>query len=421
MAGCLKHAPVETGESGPWPAAPEPGSFFTAKGLPSSAASLAAKAGSARYILIGEGHTSPCDHLVQAAALEALARAGIRPAVGLEMIPVDKQPALNDFNAGKISVADLEKAVDWRKVWGFDYAMYAPIFTAAQKLGLPLYALNAPRELIRAAAENGLENLAPQQRALLPSRIIPPPADQERMLREEFEAHQAMGERAKDKSPGQTGEAKTEPATAALPSSEQNPGESPTMTKADTPGQDQNPDNRPAMGKASFERFMFVQSLWDTQMADRALAAFKTTGRPVVVLAGGGHVEFGYGIAHRLAELDPGAKIVSVLAWRGGSPPDPGQADAYFFCPEPHKSRLGFMVEMRDGKAVATEVESGSKAARAGMLAGDVITLAGGKPVASLTDLHQAAIAALEADKPLTLTVARQGGDVTLRIELNKK
>jgi uncharacterized iron-regulated protein len=402
MPGCLKHEPIDAGMNGPWPSSPAPGSFFTAEGRPSSAEGLAAKASHARYILIGEGHTSPCDHLAQAAALAALVKVGIRPAVGLEMVPVDRQPALDAFNAGKISVADLEKAVDWHKVWGFDYAMYAPIFTAAKQLGLPLYALNAPRELIRDAAEKGLDNLDPQQRALLPARIIPPPADQERMLGEEFEAHKAMGERAKDQPPGQTGPG-AQPDAAAPAAPEPTPGE------------------HPAMAKASFERFLFVQSLWDTQMAQRALAVFQATGRPVVVLAGSGHVEFGYGIAHRLAELDPDAKVVSVLAWRGGFAPEPGQADAYFFCPEPHASRLGFVVEMRDGQAVATAVEPGSKAQRAGILPGDVITRAGDKPVASLTDLHQAAIAALMAGKPLALTVARPGGEVSVSIEIGKR
>ncbi|MBF0480958.1 MAG: ChaN family lipoprotein [Desulfovibrionaceae bacterium] len=395
MPGCLKHEPIGAGTAGPWPSASEPGSFLTADGLATSTAGLIAKAAGARYILLGESHTSPCDHLVQAAALAALAEAGLRPAVGLEMVPADKQPALDDFNAGKLGVAELEKAVDWPHVWGYDYAMYAPIFAAAKAHGLPLYALNAPAALIREAAEKGLDNLAPQQRALLPARVIAPPADQEQSLREEFQAHQAMGHRAKTGQTGQIDQA------AAAP--EQNPGE------------------RPAMAKASFERFLFVQSLWDTQMAQRALAAFTAAGRPVVVLAGGGHVEFGYGVASRLAVLDPGAKIVSVLAWRGGAPPEPGQADVYFYCPETHKSRLGFQVEIRDGKAAAIQVEPGSKAERAGMLAGDVIAAAAGKPVTTLADLHQAAVAALAAGQPLTLTIARPGGEVGLTIELGGK
>ena len=75
---------------------------------------------------------------------------------------------------------------------------------------------------------------------------------------------------------------------------------------------------------------------------------------------------------------------------------------------------------MRNGKATAAEVEPGSKAQRAGVLPGDVIALAGGKPVASLTDLHQAAIAALTAGKPLSLTIAREGGDVSVSIGLGR-
>jgi uncharacterized iron-regulated protein len=395
MTGCVKRE-ARGLDAGPWPAAPAPGSFLTAQGQPATASDLAVLARGARYVLIGEGHTSPCDHAAQAAALAALAGAGLRPAIGLEMIPVHKQAALDEFNAGKTSVEELEKAVDWANVWGYDYALYAPIFAVARQYGLPLYAVNAPKELIRQAAEGGLDSLSPEARALLPASVLPPPPDQEKALREQFEAHKNIP--GKSSQPAQKAPAgkqsrakakKAEAAAAAKPAS------------------------------VSLDRFIFVQSLWDTQMATQAKAAFERYGRLVVVLAGGGHVEYGHGIAHRLATLDPGAKVLSVTAWRGGEAPDEGEADAYYFCPLAHRSRLGFSVEMQAAKVKVVEVAAGSKADRAGMRPGDVIAAAGGNPAASPGDLHKAAIAAFTAGKPLVLTVDREGGQADLSIELD--
>ena len=90
-------------------------------------------------------------------------------AVGFEMISYEEQPKLDDFASGKTSEAEF--AAWWKKVWGFDYAFYKPVFDEARKRGLPLYALNAPPELVRAVAKRGLDGLTPAERARLPAVV----------------------------------------------------------------------------------------------------------------------------------------------------------------------------------------------------------------------------------------------------------
>lgn len=146
----------------------------------------------------------------------------------------------------------------------------------ARERGLPIVALNLPHEVVRRVGREGEAALPPEV-----PEPIPPPPEQEAMLRRAFRAH-AHAE--KD-------------------------------------------------GEEGFARFVRVQSLWDTAMAQAALEASGAEGLPVVILAGAGHVTNGWGIAHRLARLAPDASSVAVMPWRGDRPLDSAQAPFFFYCP----------------------------------------------------------------------------------------
>jgi uncharacterized iron-regulated protein len=329
----------------------------------------------AAYVLIGEEHTNGCDHLVQAELVEAMARAGMRLAVGFEMVAVDRQPILDGFNEGRLTTGDLEAALDWPNTWGYPFALYAPIFHAAERHHIPVFALNAPRELVRKANRDGLDSLSPAERGLLPERVIGPSEEQKRELEVFFKNHHGIVAKSK-------------------------------------------PDAKPA----SFETFLFTQSLWDTQMADRAARIRKATGRTVAVIAGGGHVERGWGVKRRLDILDHDATSRVVMPFRGFEEDEieHDAADAFFYCPTSRTSRLGFSMEMRRDGARVLEVQPNSLAFRAGMRAGDVVVRAGGEPVDSLWSLHQASLSALKERRPLLLEVMRQGETVPIEIDLSE-
>jgi uncharacterized iron-regulated protein len=244
---------------------------------------VAAALGQARYVLVGESHGNACDHRAQARVLAVLAGAGRPPVVGLEQVDVTRQPVLGRFARGELDLEELPAALSWRERWGVPFDRYRPIFEIARGDRLPVVALNLPSELVREFGEKGAVGLSPERRALLPGEIVPPPPEQEARLREAFRAHHHSGS-------GPNGE---EP----------------------------------------LARFARVQALWDTAMAARAVEAAGQFGAPVAILTGTGHVERGWGIERRLARLDPGAEVVSILPWRGNGAPDPAEADLFFYCP----------------------------------------------------------------------------------------
>ncbi|GFK92755.1 hypothetical protein NNJEOMEG_00582 [Fundidesulfovibrio magnetotacticus] len=345
----------------------QPGQFASASGEALDPAWLAAQAVCSAYVLLGESHASACDHQAQARIIELMALAGTPPVVGLEMVSLDRQIVLDRFNYGLIGVDELEAELEWDKTWGFPFAAYRPIFEVAQAMKLPLFALNAPRETARKVGRTGLKSLSIMERLGLPARLVPPPPEQLKSLQEVFEAHQPR---------------------------------------------------KGASQKALWKSFVDVQSLWDTTMARRAVEARVAWRRPVAVVAGGGHVEYGWGIASRLAAFDPEGQRLLVMPWRGGETPDPAMANAFYYCPEPKRPRLGILLETREGVPRVERVEEGSRAQAAGVLPGDVLSRAGERPLKDIKDLHEAGIEAMRRGDPLRLEVLREGRAVEIVVPL---
>jgi len=316
----------------------------------------------ADYVLIGEGHKNVCDHAVQQEILRALASGPNPPALGLEMVADDRQGVLDAFFAGKLTVDDLEQRLDWTERWGYTFELYRGLFQIARQHKLPVAGLNAPPQIVRKVSREGLDSLTDEERGMIPAHIIRQPAEQEGFLKEIMFRH----------------------------------------------------EGRDTTDPAQVERFFLVQSLWDTQMATRAVWARRTWKRPVVVMAGSGHVDFGWGVALRLNTLDYGAKVLAVTPWRGVEGFEPGAADAFFYCPNTYVSRMGMTLEEnRDGLRVV-EVQRGSRADQAGLRPGDLLVAARGRALHSLDDLHVAGTRAYKDQASLTVTVLREKDKLTI-------
>ena len=123
----------------------------------------------ARVVAVGESHDHAAHHLIQAEVLTALAPRTSRLAVAFEMVGIEDQPVLASFMSGALSEADF--AVWWKVHWGYNYALYKPIFDAAKAAGVPAYGLNAPIGLVKAVSQGGLSSLTPADRARLPRTI----------------------------------------------------------------------------------------------------------------------------------------------------------------------------------------------------------------------------------------------------------
>jgi uncharacterized iron-regulated protein len=105
--------------------------------------SLAEQLGRSRIVLVGEEHTGHEFHAIQLRVLELLHAAGISLTVGLEMIPVDKQAALDAWIAGELDEQSFLETSDWYRVWGYNWGYYRDIFLFARQHGIPMYALRA--------------------------------------------------------------------------------------------------------------------------------------------------------------------------------------------------------------------------------------------------------------------------------------
>jgi uncharacterized iron-regulated protein len=223
---------------------------------------LEARLRAARVVYVAEAHPNPHHHAVQAAIVDRATRAGLSPSVGLEMIQRPFQAPLDAWRANQRTEDELLAGVEWADRWGFEFGLYRWVFDHARVRGLPLVALNAPRELTRKIARQGLAALTPEEKATLPELVLTDEAHRA-FVRRAFEGH-TTGEHA--------------------------------------------------MPPEAFERFYAAQVTWDETMAS-AIAEHLTARGPdarMIVLAGLGHVARGLGIPARAARRGVGAQLTIV-------------------------------------------------------------------------------------------------------------
>lgn len=289
------------------PSLEEP-AFFLPGGATMSEAQIMERLRRADFILAGERHNSERDHKIQARLLELAARGGRPPVVGLEMLPRDRYDAdLDDFIHERLCLEILPTALGWESEWGYAFELYAPIFAALRDWQLPAYGLNIDNDLRKKASRLGMAGLSAAQRSRLPAAVVLPPPAQREMLAGIFAMHAGMRGRR--------------------------PSGDPPSIEVAVPGKGQGRERQVLMQlslKKPFERFVLIQSLWDTVMAEQALKLHRQSGRPVLILAGSAHVAHGHGIAHRLRLFAPGARILSIMPF-SGPPQEAGAALADLF------------------------------------------------------------------------------------------
>jgi uncharacterized iron-regulated protein len=236
-------------------AAGEPCLFDGRTGLPADAARALARAAASDVVYAGEKHDSAAHHALQRQLLERLAAA--RPGAGaaFEMLYASQQDALDRYLSGATSDDEFQAQVDWKKTWGFPFALYKPVFDALRAGSRRGAALNVPKAIVHKVAETGLASLTPEERAQVPAdfKATTDPAYLA-MLGETFAAHGG------------------DPADAA-----------------------------------GLSRFVDAMSLWNEGMASH-LAEFlaRRPGGPVLVVAGAFHA-YAAGMPASLARRRPGA------------------------------------------------------------------------------------------------------------------
>lgn len=326
--------------------------FHVSTGMRVSKDQLIDIIGGARVIYIGETHDNVRAHQVQLEIIRGLAeRFPDQLAVGMEMFQRPYQEVMDRWSRGDLSEREFLRLSGWYGNWGMDYGYYRAILDYIREEHLPLLALNASSELVRAMSNHGF--LGPSHKG---ERQLPTMDFSDHHHRKFAEAYYNA--------------------------------------------------HPPASAKA-FEAFYQVYVLWDETMAE-TLANYLTTEegqeKKVVVLAGGNHVRFGFGIPRRLFRRIPVAYSI-ILPTEVSIPEDKKDRlmdvnfpeipliPAHFFWVVPYedlrneKVRLGLFFEEVNGNLTVTRVRDGSVASEAGIQPGDILVSLDGEDLRDSVDL----------------------------------
>lgn len=205
------------------------------------------------FIYIGETHNSLPMHDIQSKIIQALYDQDRNLSIGLEMFPVSFQEALNKWSMAILSRDEFIRESRWYVNWNFNFGFYEKIFELAKNNKIPLYALNAPRAIIRKIRMKGWDKLSEDEKKVVPNPDVSH-EEHRTLIRTIFEAtklpHQMKGG-----------------------------------------GLDM-----------VFEGLYRAQSAWDEVMSFNALQSRERGGRKMVVLVGSGHLLYNLGINRRAYE-----------------------------------------------------------------------------------------------------------------------
>src|SRR5215467_15579207 len=134
-------------------------------------------------VLLGESHTDVDHHYWQLHTLAALYGRGENIVIGFEAFPRRLQPVLDDWVAGKLTDEAFLKASEWRQVWGYDAALYMPLFQFARLNRIPMIALNVERKLVARVGREGWEAVPESEREGLSNPAPASPAYQRELAR----------------------------------------------------------------------------------------------------------------------------------------------------------------------------------------------------------------------------------------------
>ena len=139
------------------------GQIMSGAGVVVGEDNLAAALINARYVLVGETHTNPDHHHIQARVITALVTQERRPHIVLEMVSRSMSPKFDKLRAHG-TPGEWDNALQWTSRGWPDIELYRPIFDVALQNSLPLLAGNIDRTLSKDIARRGMSALSDNQR-----------------------------------------------------------------------------------------------------------------------------------------------------------------------------------------------------------------------------------------------------------------
>ncbi len=302
---------------------------------------------SSRIVHVGETHDVLAMHEIQLRVIRALYAKDRHLAIGMEMVPVTLQETLNKWTAGVLTKEEFLREIRWYVTWNFNFGYYEKIFDFAREHRLPIYALNAPREVISRIRMRGWDALGEEEKAFFPGVPDVSNQDHRTLIRTVFES-------------------------ADLPEAMKGPG------------LDQ-----------VFEGLYRSQSAWDEVMGWNAVRAAEAEGRRVVVCVGSGHLLYNLGLNRRAFERSklPFKTVVTIEVPEGAKSLSVSRSIAdYVFGLAGEKERafpsVGLTLKKVEGleNLVVDPKPTDGIAGRSGFEKGDVILAVDGK---AFTDINE--------------------------------
>ncbi|MBE0599408.1 MAG: ChaN family lipoprotein [Desulfuromonadales bacterium] len=211
--------------------------------------------GDARIAYVGETHDNPASHRLELAVLQAMAeRWPGEVALAMEMFTPSQQPALDRWVAGELDEKEFIKTSGWYQNWRMDFDYYRELLLFARERKIPVLGINAEKSLVKALRERPAAELAPELQTQVPEMDLDDPY-QSALVEAIFGGH--------------------------------------------------------AHGNSDLSGFLRVQTLWDETMAAN-IAGFLGEHREMrlVVVAGGNHVRYGFGIPRRVFRRLPTSYVL---------------------------------------------------------------------------------------------------------------
>ena len=302
-------------------------------------------------VLLGEVHDRATHHDWQLHTIAALHGRNPNMVLAFEAFPRSVQDALDRWTQGLTDRNQFLEESRWHEVWRFDPVLYMPLFEFARLHRVPMRAMNTERSLVSRVGRVGW-SAVPAESRLGIGDPAPASAAYRKYLKDVFDQHRRQA------------------------------GASAAEDPAD-----------------AFDRFVDAQLIWDRAMAEALATARREGGDPLVVgIVGSGHLEYGHGIPHQLADLGVSDAAV-LMPWETTrscadlKTPEGAIADVVFGIAAekdaavPWRPLLGVLIEDGEGGVRITRVIEHSVAAAAGLKAGDVVLDAAGAPTVRVADL----------------------------------
>ena len=286
-------------------------------------------------VYVGEVHDNPASHRLELDILRSMQTSHPgRVTLGMEMFNHEQQAVLDRWVMGELSEKDFLRESRWYENWGSDFELYRELMEFCRDQEIPVIGLNASKTLGRKVSMTALAELDEETRKQLPVMDMDDPYQHE-MIKNIFGAHGA--------------------------------------------------------GASMLDSFSRQQTLWDETMAATvADYMHKHPERRMLIIAGGWHVNYGFGIPRRVYRQLPrpyvlvGGENLEIPDQKLSHlmdvelPEFPMRAVDYLVYQtyevfEPRGVRLGVSMDDSDDLVgvLITDVVPGSAAAKAGIKKGD--------------------------------------------------